>query len=95
MLSNDEWTQKDYLEEIKNGTKVLLIDIINKGINGVDTVLYNPYILKKEDTETIFLFYCDTGKVSKERLIEFKNKFPAHEVKSLRGGRSYWNKYLN
>lgn len=95
----DEWTQEEYLREKKRleaqGTKVLLIDTILSPIDHADTVTYNPYTLAQEPEGTVFVFYCDTGKATKERLDEFRKKFPDHPCISLRGGRGYWRKYLN
>ena len=71
-----------------------LIDTIAKEIDGIETYLYNPYLLKQEPHGSVFVFYCDTGKSTKERLGEFQQKFPDHKVISLRGGRGYWKKHL-
>jgi len=47
---------------------------------------------------TVFVFYCDTGKETgketKERLPEFRRRFPDKICISLRGGRGYWRKSL-
>jgi len=94
----DEWTQKEFLENKKilekEGIKVLLIDTILSPIEKVDTVVYNPYELSQEPEGTVFVFYCDTGKVTKERLEEFRKKFPKYHCISLRGGRGYWRKNM-
>ena len=94
----DEWTQEEYLREKarleKQGVKVLLVDTILSPIEKADTVVYNPYLLKDEPEGSVFVFYCDTGKATKERLAEFRAKFPRHRCVSLRGGRGYWRRNL-
>lgn len=94
----DEWTQEEYLREKKRlekeGTKVILIDTILSPIERADTVVYNPYELSKEPEGSVFVFYCDTGKSTKERLEEFRRKFPKYHCVSLFGGRGYWRKYM-
>ncbi|MEA3373286.1 MAG: hypothetical protein U9Q62_06280 [Campylobacterota bacterium] len=94
----DEWTQEEFLREKerlgKIGVKVLLIDTILSPIERAQTVLYNPYELTHEPEGSVFLFYCDTGKVTKERLEEYRKKFPKHHCISLYGGRGYWRKYM-
>lgn len=94
----DEWTQEEYLREKarleREGVKVLLIDTILSPIEKVDTVLYNPHLLKEEPEGSVFVFYCDTGKATKERLEEFRKKFPKQHCISLRGGRGYWRKNM-
>jgi len=94
----DEWTQEEFLRAKKaleeEGRKVLLVDIIAKPIEGVETTLYNPYELKEYPEGSVLVFYCDTGKESKERLPEFRSKFPDKICISLRGGRGYWRKTL-
>lgn len=95
----DEWTQKEYLCAKKRlagaGVKVLLIDTILNPIEHAGSVTYNPPLLAQEPEGTVFVFYCDTGKATRERLGEFRRKFPGHPCISLRGGRGYWRKYLN
>ncbi|OHD96357.1 MAG: hypothetical protein A3E21_08330 [Sulfurimonas sp. RIFCSPHIGHO2_12_FULL_36_9] len=90
----NEWTQKEFLQNIKKleaeGVKVLLIDTILSPIDGTDTVVYNPYELQKEPDGSVFVFYCDTGKATLNRLGEYKKKFPLHHCISLKGGRGYW-----
>ena len=90
----NEWTQKEYLQNKKKleekGIKVLLIDTILSPIDKADTILYNPYELKKEPIGSVFVFYCDTGKATLERLNEYKKKFPDYHCISLNGGRGYW-----
>ena len=94
----DEWTQEEFLRAKKaleaEGRKVLLVDTIAKSIEGADTVLYNPYELRNYPEGTVLVFYCNTGKETKERLPEFRKKFPDKICISLRGGRGYWRKTL-
>ncbi len=94
----DEWTQKEFLEHkkelTKQGIKVLLIDTILSNIDGADTVLYNPFELANEPEGSVFVFYCDTGKATLNRLGEFRAKFPKHHCISLKGGRGYWRENL-
>jgi len=94
----DEWTQEEYLRNrrvYKNrNIKVILVDTINKPIEGTETLLYNPHAIKKYPTGSILVFYCDTGKSTKERLTEYRKKFPNYPCVSLRGGRGYWRKTL-
>ena len=90
----DEWTQKEYLTNKKKleseGIKVILIDTILSPIEKADTVLYNPPLLKQEEEGTVFVFYCDSGKATLNRLQEYKEKFPSNPCISLKGGRGYW-----
>lgn len=90
----NEWTQKEFLQNKKEleakGVKVLLIDTILSPIEKADTVLYNPYELQNEPEGSVFVFYCDTGKATLNRLKEYKQKFPKHHCISLHGGRGYW-----
>ncbi|MBU1642036.1 hypothetical protein KKE54_01635 [bacterium] len=94
----DEWTQEEFLREkerlAKEGVKVLLIDTILSSIEKADTVVYNPHELQNEPEGSVFVFYCDTGKATKERLAEFRAKFPKQHCISLRGGRGYWRKNM-
>jgi hypothetical protein len=94
----DEWTQEQYLREKarleKEGVRVLLIDTVLAPIDKADTVTYNPYLLQQEPEGSVFVFYCDTGKATKERLKEFRAKFPKHHCISLKGGRGYWRKNM-
>lgn len=94
----EEWTQEEFLQakqELESqGRQVLLVDTIAKPIEGTDTVLYNPYELAKLPAESVLVFYCDTGKETKERLAEFRRRFPDKVCVSLRGGRGYWRKFL-
>lgn len=90
----DEWTQKEYLENKalleKEGVKVLLIDTILAPIEKAQTITYNPPLLSQEPEGSVFVFYCDTGKATLNRLAEYKKKFPKHHCISLKGGRGYW-----
>ena len=94
----NEWTQKEFLaNKLKleaKGVKVLLIDTILSPIEKADTVVYNPYELQNEPQGSVFVFYCDTGKATLDRLKEYKNKFPKHHCISLKGGRGYWRKNM-
>lgn len=94
----DEWTQKEFLQNKKRlekeGVDVILIDTILSPIEKADTVLYNPYELKKYPEGSVFVFYCDTGKATLDRLKEYKKKFPEYHCISLKGGRGYWRKNM-
>lgn len=94
MTYPDQWTQKEYLENKikleKEGIKVLLIDTILSPIDKANTVVFNPHELKKEPEGSVFVFYCDSGKATFDRLREYKERFPAHHCISLKGGRGYW-----
>lgn len=94
----DEWTQEEYLinkkKLEKEGVKVLLIDTILSPIERAGSVVYNPYELKQEPKGSVFVFYCDTGKATLNRLNEFKEKFPDQICISLKGGRGYWRKNM-
>ena len=94
----DEWTQEEFLRNKirleKEGRKVLLIDTILNPIEYTDTVVYNPVLLKDEPEGSVFVFYCDTGKATMDRLREYKEKFPQHHCLSLKGGRGYWRKHF-
>src|SRR3989339_552760 len=89
-----EWTQKEFLQNKKvleaEGIKVLLIDTILSSIENADTVVYNPYELNKEPEGSVFVFYCDSGKSTLNRLEEYKKRFPLYNCISLKGGRGYW-----
>ena len=93
-----EWTQKEFLQNKikleKEGVKVLLIDTILSSIDKADTIVYNPYEMKNYSDGTIFVFYCDSGKATLDRLGEYKEKFPNHVCISLKGGRGYWRKNM-
>lgn len=94
MFEKDEWTQQElfkYTNELdKEGIKVVLIDTILKPIEYMETITYNPYEMELYPPNTVFVFYCDTGKTTKERLDFYKKKFPEYKCVSLRGGRGYW-----
>lgn len=94
----DEWTQKEFLENKrdleKESIKVILVDTILSPIEKADTVVYNPYELAKEPEGSVFVFYCDSGKATLDRLKEYKAKFPKHHCISLKGGRGYWRKNM-
>jgi len=94
----NEWTQKEFLENKKQlekeGVAVVLVDTILSPIEKADTVTYNPFELKKYPEGSIFVFYCDTGKATLDRLKEYKERFPNHHCISLKGGRGYWRKNM-
>ncbi len=94
----DEWTQEQFLREKKRlekeGVKVLLVDTILSSIERAETVVYNPFELKKEPKGSVFVFYCDTGKATHDRLKEYREKFPEYHCLSLHGGRGYWRKHM-
>ena len=94
MFEKDEWTQQElykYKKELeKNGINVVLVDTILKPLDNVKTMTYNPYEMIKMPKGTVFVFYCDTGKTTKERLDYYRKKFPDYKCFSLRGGRGYW-----
>ena len=98
MIYPDEWTQEEYLKNKKiledEGIKVLLIDTILSPIQKADTVLYSPPLLKEEDESTVFVFYCDSGKATLDRINEYEKRFPKHHCISLKGGRGYWRKNM-
>jgi len=98
MQYKDEWTQKEFLQNKqileKEGIKVLLIDTILSTIEKAKTIKYNPYELQKEPEGSIFVFYCDSGKATLDRLGEYKKKFPTYHCISLKGGRGYWRKNM-
>ena len=94
MFDKDEWTQKElykYSKELElNNIKVILIDTILKPLDRIETITYNPYEMNLMPKGSVFVFYCDTGKTTKERLSYYKKKFPDYICISLRGGRGYW-----
>lgn len=94
----DEWTQEELYKNSKllekEGYKVILIDTILKPIDNIETMTYNPYEMAQMNEKTIFVFYCDTGKTTKERLSFYRKKLPNHKCFSLRGGRGYWRPYF-
>ena len=93
-----EWTQTEYLinkNRLKEaGTQVFLIDTILNAIEGVETNIYNPHEINKLPKGSYLVFYCDSGKATKNRLKEYANKFPDFTCISLKGGRGYWRPYL-
>lgn len=98
MFSKDEWTQQEFLknkkELEKKDIKVILIDTILKPIEYVETMIYNPPLMEQFPPDSVFVFYCDTGKTTKERLEYYKKKFPKHKCISLKGGRGYFRPNL-
>jgi len=94
----NEWTQKEFLENKKRleaeGVDVVLVDTILSPIDKANTITYNPYEMKKYPKGSVFVFYCDTGKATLDRLKEYKEKFPQHHCVSLKGGRGYWRKNM-
>ena len=94
MFEKDEWTQQElfkYTKELdKQGIKVVLIDTVLKPLEKIETITYNPYEMNEYPKGSVFVFYCDTGKTTKERLNYYRNKFPDYKCVSLRGGRGYW-----
>ncbi|MFW0693360.1 hypothetical protein ACN091_03705 [Aliarcobacter butzleri] len=94
MFLKDEWTQeelflnKKILE--KEGIKVVVIDTILKPLETIETITYNPYEMNNYPKNTVFVFYCDTGKTTKERIEYYKKKFPNYKCVSLKGGRAYF-----
>lgn len=98
-MKRQEWSQIEYLQNKKEyeklGIQTVLIDTVNAPIDGMETILYNPYKLHNYPKGTVFVFYCDTGKSTLERLDEFQQRFPDKECFSLRGGRGYWRRTCN
>ncbi len=94
----NEWTQKEFMlhrrELEKEGIQVLLVDTILSSIEKADTIVYNPYEMKNYPDGTVFVFYCDSGKATLDRLKEYKEKFPNQVCISLKGGRGYWRKNM-
>lgn len=94
----NEWTQKEFLQNKKKlekeGVDVVLIDTILSPIEKADTVTFNPYEMKQYPKGSVFVFYCDTGKATMDRLKEYKTKFPDYHCISLKGGRGYWRKNM-
>ncbi|MDA7817925.1 hypothetical protein N9A28_07015 [Sulfurimonas sp.] len=89
-----EWTQKEFLtnkkELEKEGIKVVLVDTILSPIEKANTVVYNRHELKNEPEGTVFVFYCDSGKATLNRIDEYQEKFPNNPCISLKGGKGYW-----
>jgi hypothetical protein len=94
----NEWTQKEYLQNKekleREGVSVVLIDTILSPIERANSVTYNPYELKNYPAGSVFVFYCDSGKATLDRLKEYKEKFPQYHCVSLKGGRGYWRKNM-
>ncbi|MDH4944822.1 hypothetical protein [Sulfurimonas sp. C5] len=94
MEIKDEWTQEEFLRNKRKleqeGVEVVLVDTILSPIEKANTITYNPHELKNYPKGSVFVFYCDTGKATKERLNEYKAKFPEYHCVSLKGGRGYW-----
>lgn len=94
MFEKDEWTQQElykYTKQLeKEGRQVVLVDTILKPLPNIETMTYNPYEMNQMPEGTVFVFYCDTGKTTKERLNFYKAKLSNYECVSLRGGRGYW-----
>lgn len=94
----NEWTQKEFLQNKKklkeDGIKVLLVDTILSPIEKAETIVYNPHEMKNYPEGTVFVFYCDSGKATLDRLQEYKEKFPKQICISLKGGRGYWRKNM-
>ena len=94
----EEWTQEEFLrakKELENqGRKVVLVDTVLSPIEKQEVITYNPYELQKFPKGSVFVFYCDSGKATKERLKEYKKKFPDYHCISLKGGRGYWRKNM-
>jgi hypothetical protein len=94
MFDKDEWTQQElykYSEELqKKDILVVLIDTILKPLERIETITYNPFEMNLMPKGSVFVFYCDTGKTTNERLSFYKKKFPNYKCISLRGGRGYW-----
>ena len=94
MFDKDEWTQQELYKyskqlELKD-IQVVLIDTILKPLDRIETITYNPFEMNLMPKGSVFVFYCDTGKTTKERLSYYKKKFPNYKCISLRGGRGYW-----
>lgn len=94
MFLKDEWTQEELFRNKKilekDGVKVVAIDTILKPLETIETITYNPYEMNNYPKNTVFVFYCDTGKTTKERIGYYKKKFPNYKCVSLKGGRAYF-----
>lgn len=94
MFLKDEWTQEELFRNKKilekEGVKVVVIDTILKPLETIETITYNPYEMNNYPKNTVFVFYCDTGKTTKERIGYYKKKFPNYKCVSLKGGRAYF-----
>ncbi|MFY4789728.1 hypothetical protein ACOTWR_07360 [Aliarcobacter butzleri] len=94
MFLKDEWTQEELFRNKKilekEGVKVVVIDTILKPLETIETITYNSYEMNNYPKNTVFVFYCDTGKTTKERIGYYKKKFPNYKCVSLKGGRAYF-----
>ena len=94
MFLKDEWTQEELFRNKKilekEGVKVVVIDTILKPLETIETITYNPYEMNNYPKNTVFVFYCVTGKTTKERIGYYKKKFPNYKCVSLKGGRAYF-----
>ena len=94
----DQWTQKEFLEAKRDLAKekiaVVLIDTILSPIEKALTTVFNPLELKVYPDGSVFVFYCDSGKATLDRLQEYKDRFPTMHCISLKGGRGYWRKNM-
>ena len=94
MFEKEEWTQQELYKYTKQldeeGVKVVLVDTVLKPLQNIETITYNPYEMNEYPKGSVFVFYCDSGKTTKERLAFYKQKFPDYKCVSLRGGRGYW-----
>lgn len=94
----DEWTQEEYMREKqvlqRSGVNVVLVDTILAPLGKEEVVTYNPFELKKYPKGSVFVFYCDSGKATKERLAEYREKLPEYHCISLHGGRGYWRRNM-
>lgn len=94
MFSKTQWTQQElykYTKELEaEGIKVVLVDTILKPLPNIETMTYNPYEMNLMPKGTVFVFYCDTGKSTSERLAFYQKKLPDYKCISLKGGRGYW-----
>ncbi|MFX4252036.1 hypothetical protein ACOL21_04230 [Aliarcobacter butzleri] len=94
MFLKDEWTQEELFRNKKilekEGIKVVVIDTILKPLETIETITYNPYEMNNYPKNTVFVFYCDTGKTTKERIGYYKKKFPNYKCVSLKGGQAYF-----
>ncbi|MEV9594048.1 hypothetical protein AB0W31_06475 [Aliarcobacter butzleri] len=94
MFLKYEWTQEELFRNKKilekEGVKVVVIDTILKPLETIETITYNPYEMNNYPKNTVFVFYCDTGKTTKERIGYYKKKFPNYKCVSLKGGRAYF-----
>lgn len=94
MFFKDEWTQEELFKNKRiledKGIKVVVVDTILKPLETIETITYNPFEMNNYEDGTVFVFYCDTGKTTKERLSYYKKKFPKYKCVSLKGGRAYF-----